>query len=143
MIDEAHKAFYHLPNIFKTRFVLWLVFWWIFDVRLLFLCTVLPFSLLIIVLDRSFKPINIYSTVISVIGAKKNKTVASSKLCGTRTLSSTTEHHAFPWLSDITPVCKACGTAKLIERIHIRKIYFTARDNFDIVCDKNGWQIAK
>lgn len=142
-MDGCHKPFYHLPSIFKTRFVLWLVFWWMFDVRLLFLCTVLPFSLFIIVLDRSFKPINIYSTVISVIGVKKNKTVASSKLWCIKTRSSTTVHHELPWPSLITPVCNASGTAKLIDKIQIKKIYFTARDSFDIVCDKNGWQIAK
>jgi hypothetical protein len=79
-----------------------------------------------------------YRTVISVIGAKKKSNVASSKLCCSKTLSSTTEHQAFPFPSEITPVCRACGTAKLIDRIQIRKMNFTARESFDIVCDKNG-----
>lgn len=126
----------------RTRFVLWLAFWWMLEVRLLFLCTVLPFSRLIIVLDRSFTPIKMYKAVISDIGVKKNKTVASSNECSMRTRSSTTVHHELPFSAWTIPVWIACGTAKPIDKIQIKKIYFTARDSFDIVCDKNGWHIA-
>lgn len=79
-----------------------------------------------------------YSTVIRDIGAKKNKTVASSNEWSISTRSGTTVHHEFSLSPTTIPVCSACGTAKLIDKIQIKKIYLTARDNFDIVCDKNG-----
>lgn len=139
---QLTKVVSNLPNIFKTRFVLWLVLWWRFEVKLFCRCTVLPFSRFIIVLDRNFTPIRMYRTVISDIGAKKNKTVANSKECWSHTRSSTTVHHRFPFGFPTMPVCRACGTAKLIDSIQIKKMYLMARDNFDIVCDRNGWHIA-
>jgi hypothetical protein len=36
----------------------------------------------------------------------------------------------------------ACGAANAIDNIHMRNINLIARDSFDIVCDKNGWQMA-
>lgn len=113
------------------------------ETKLLFLWTVLPFSRFIIVLDRSFTPIRMYNIVIKDIGAKKNKTVASSKECPIKTRSSITVHQEFPFSASITPVWRACGTAKLIDKIQIKKMYFMARDNLDMVCARKGWQIAK
>lgn len=130
------------PNIFRTLVVLLRVFWLMLEFKLLFLCIVLPFSRFIIGLYRSLSPISIYSTEIRDIGAKKNKTVASSNEWSIRTRSGTIVHHVFPFSFMMIPVCIACGTAKLIDKIQIKKMNFTARDNFDIVCDKNGWQIA-
>lgn len=118
--------------------MLWLAFWWVLDVRLLFLCTVLPFSRFIIVLDRSFTPIKMYRTVIRLIGAKKKRTVANSKECSSQTRSSTTVHQELSPSPRTIPVCNACGTAKLIDKIQMRKMYLMALDSFDIVCARKG-----
>lgn len=133
----------HLPSILITRLVLWLVVFWTFDWRLLFLTT-FPFSLLISVLERNFIPISMYSTEINVIGAKKKRIVATTNESSMRTRSGTIEHQEDSWLlgSVTIPVWMASGVAKKIDNIQMRKMNLMARDSFDIVCERNGWQIA-
>lgn len=74
------------------------------------------------------------------MGAKKNRIVAKTKESLMMTRFSTMEHQVTLGLSVETtiPVCMAKGVAKKIDNIQMRNIYFMARDNFDIVWERNG-----
>lgn len=111
-------------------------------------CLQLPLSplplLLFIIFDfLSFSPINTYSTVMRTIGTTKKKNVDNSNECLTRTLFTVhiTIFGLLWWWT--TPTCNASGNANNRPINQITRISFTALVSFDIVCDKNGWQIAK
>lgn len=108
------------PNIFNTR----LLFWPCWCLQLLLYSSLPPLasgflacsrqdvvprrSLFIIFELRNLNPISAYKTVISVIGAMKNKKVDSSKEWS---INVRLTRHKTSGLF-ITPNCNACGIAK-------------------------------
>lgn len=129
----------YLPSIFRTRLVPCVVCCLNdeFNGRLFPLLP--PFSLLT-VLDRNFRPISKYNTVISVIGIKNINMVDNSNECWI--ISFSTVHSLWPNPFSTTSNWIAKGKAMHSDSSQITIMYLMALDSFDIVRERKGWQIA-